>query len=217
MAKPAHHRLTWSGFIGPESSPLEYWSFGLSTADNPEVNDFNEAQMNGLAGGLWTCYETELNSLMATDCHLTETRWAAVGADGLTRKRVDGSFVQGIVTDDLPGSGDPTQMPLEVALCVSLQTPRAGASGKGRFFLPWPSKNVNVVDKRLTVADAEDVRDNVADFLNAVNLIGDQPIAVVSTKGYSSPVTRVRVGRVPDVLRSRRRDQAEGYVVDDLN
>ena len=39
----------------------------------------------------------------------------------------------------------------------------------------------------------------------------DVVVVIASTKGTNSPVTAVRVGRVPDTIRSRRTALPEGY------
>lgn len=210
--KPAHLRCTWSGVFGTISGPIEEWSFSLSLPVDATVDGFSDAQIDALAGGMRTAYVTNLTPRMPTDVILTECRIASVDGTGKVRLRPDGSYRQGI--NVVPSSGGDVirAMPLQTALCVSLTTARPGPTGKGRFFLPWPSLGIDPASKVLTEAVATLMLDAAAGFVVDVNRITAGKVSVVSTKGYVSEVIGVRVGRVPDTMRSRRGDLVEGYV-----
>jgi hypothetical protein len=69
----------------------------------------------------------------------------------------------------------------------------------------------------LPVNVAEQVRGSAQTLLNALNnnpqldVAYNARVVVASTKGFNTPVTSVRVGRVVDVIRSRRSSIPEAY------
>jgi hypothetical protein len=106
----------------------------------------------------------------------------------------------------------------QAALAVTLQSGRSGPSGRGRFYLPMPTTPLEG-DLRISVDNANSVAASVRTlFQNIANQpFVDLPGAtmaptVASSKGYNTPVTSVKVGRVIDTIRSRRNALAEGYV-----
>jgi hypothetical protein len=103
------------------------------------------------------------------------------------------------------------------AVAVSLTTPKRGARGRGRFFLPMPVVEQDPANGFLmSVAHAEGIRNSATDLVNNLN---NQPgidawnghVVVASTFGTLSSVTGVRVGRVVDTIRSRRGQLSESY------
>jgi hypothetical protein len=101
-------------------------------------------------------------------------------------------------------------MPRATAVCATLLTARAGATGKGRIFLPTTILTLTE-SGRLQSTSAVTFANGVKGFINALNALAGVDVGVVSSKGYISPVTAVKVGRTPDTLRSRRRSQGEVY------
>jgi hypothetical protein len=143
---------------------------------------------------------------------LTKTTVAEVGSDGLWQKNADGSFQKGEKIQDAAGTVvGGMYHPLQTALCVTLTTARAGASGRGRFFLPHRQMALGV-DGLLSVAAADLMADTCKTFVNSVNAIASLgQVVVASGRGFLTPVTGLRVGRVADTMRSRRKDQIEDY------
>lgn len=212
MAKPAHTRLTYSGVVGTSSAALEHWSFSLNFPASVLPPETEDAAADALANQARFAYADQLADTMPLDIVLTETRIAAIGADGLTVRRGDGSYVQGINVGPAGGAMAKQPAPLQQALCVSLQTSRAGATGKGRFFLPWPALSLDADDKRIPVAQVEGFIDDVGAWLSALQTNLGGQLQVVSSKGYMTEVGLIKIGRVPDTMRSRREDLVEGYV-----
>lgn len=210
MPTPARTRITWSGIRGSVVAPLETWSFSLNTRPDPLMDAFTEVQMKGVATAATTAYNAAWPPEMPSDVILTQTRVALLDGLGKTKVRADGSYRQGIDLQPISGGKALNYMPLQAALVVSLTTGRAGPSGKGRFFLPWPGFNPNTQDKRLSTTDTVTLMNAARAFIVAVNAIS-LPVVVASSKGYLTDVTGLRVGRVPDTLRSRRRDALEAY------
>lgn len=216
MAKPAHTRVTFTGVVGTAAAPLERWAFGLNFPHDAIPGDATAIVADGVASDCATAYGTYINLGMGNDIELTGVKVSRIAATGLVERRGDGSLIQGEWAGDYEGLAAPKNYPLQTALCVSLVTSRAGATGKGRFFLPFPSYDL-ASDKRLTEADATDFLTNgVKPFVNELATILTYAPQVVSSKGYMSEVTGLRLGRVPDTMRSRREDLAEGYVVTPL-
>lgn len=212
MAKPPHTRCTFEGIVGTVAAPLERWSFSVNFPYDVAWEESNETVDDLIAAGARDAYDGTISALACQDVFLTQVKVSNVGADGKVKKRADGSYQQGEWEGSVQGVQGAQPMPLQTALCVSLTTMRSGATGKGRFFLPWPGYVIQAADKRLTAAAAQALAENARDFLNALAAVFVDPPQVVSSKGYMSEVVGVRVGRVPDTMRSRREDLPEGYV-----
>jgi hypothetical protein len=103
-----------------------------------------------------------------------------------------------------------------VALAVSLNTNRRGASGRGRFYLPCPHLALGN-DGLITANDATSMRGSLQTLLNLLNNVSTTPqgdayqLVVASSKGFLSGVTHFRLGRAFDTMRSRRRSLPETY------
>lgn len=214
MARPAHTLVEFSGVFGSASAPIEEWSFGLRCSGNVAA-----ASLQSTANAALVAYELEMGQGMRTDTHLTRVRVANItgteASQGAGRIALngDGSYQLADATGDVAGSVSAvTPLPTQTALVASLITSRNGPTGKGRIFLPFPGVDLDA-GRLVTVGAAESIRDRVVDFLSTLNSIGTLgPVSVVSSLGYTSPVTGVRVGRVPDTQRSRRNRRDEGYV-----
>lgn len=211
MAKPAHTLVTFSGVIGSGAAQVETWSFSVKAAQLA-AGDRTIANLIAIANECQQRYADNFVTHTGEDTVLTNVRVAAIDATGHVEKTADGEYVQGDHAANWAGTEAKQPMPLQTALCVSLNTARAGATGKGRFFLPWPAMSLDATDKRIPVAQATPFLGYVVNFLTGVQDALGVDLQVVSSKGYMSPVTGVRLGRVPDTMRSRREDSPEGYV-----
>jgi hypothetical protein len=146
-------------------------------------------------------------------CDLKNVTVAHIGADGKYPAQASGAFEGlGRWSGTLSGTmvGTVTRAPQD-ALVVTLLTARTGATGKGRVFLPAPAVALDSTFRYplatvTSVADA--VRNWITDFQGYA---GAGPVVVASSKGYLSPVTGLRVGRVSDTHRSRRTNMLEDY------
>ena len=138
-----------------------------------------------------------------------------IGADG---KYVEDARVVN-VTDTMGGGAETNGAAYaraQTALAVSLVTGRRGPTGKGRFYLPCPTA-LHDDTFLISAAAAEGVRASAVTLINDLNNLPGLDsfpsfgVVVASSKGYNTPVTGVRVGRVVDVIRSRRSSIAEAY------
>lgn len=211
MAKPAHTRVVFNGVIGTAAAPLEEWSFSVKFPAAAIPADGTDLVADGVATDLAAAYGTNMDTLFPSDVVLTGIKVSHVLDTGHVAVRADGSYVQGEWAGEIPGLNTPVGLPLQTALCVSLSTGRAGPTGKGRFFLPWPSIDIEAATKSITEANAGFLATSVAGFLDSMSTVMTYAPQVVSSKGYMSEVLGVRIGRVPDTMRSRRADLPEGY------
>jgi hypothetical protein len=215
MPAPQHNRITMSGFFGTSTAPVEIWSWSL----NAEFGGLSDtAAKTAAATTLAGNWLTRFGALQRGSTVLTRVRIASVGADGLVRTNTSGAYEQGDWNGQNAGTGaGGVEMPLQTACCVSLLTARAGATGKGRFFLPQLAKSLDGAFL-YQAGDCTLVATAARGFITDVNAVlsaGGTPLKVVvaSSKGYLTPVTQVKVGRVPDTMRSRRNAMAESYVL----
>lgn len=223
MAVPAHTRVTFSGVFGGATAPSEIWAFGLNTA--PLITTAYASAT--VVDALKTAFGTHLGPKMSTDVALTKVRIAAVKGDGLVDRNTDGSYLQRDWAGT-PVTGNVTtavasRKPISTAWCVSLQTPRAGATGKGRFFLPFPPDANIETDFRVSIATTTAMLTSVKAFVNACVTALGTPVVVASggsvktgAPGVLTAVTSLKLGRTPDTMRSRRGALPEAYIVDTL-
>jgi hypothetical protein len=209
-----HQRLTFSGVFGSVASPVEIWNWGLALERIVDVG-----QMETGVAAARQAWVTHLAPIQPPSVNLTRVRIADINELGRVNVTSTGAYVQRDAVTPAAGTGSAgtAVMPLQTATVVSLMTNRAGPTGKGRFFLPWTHQPLQN-DFRMTEAASTTVATALKSFLNAVvagfTVSGITPVprlVVSSSKGYLSPVTGVRVGRVPDTMRSRRSALLEGY------
>jgi hypothetical protein len=149
---------------------------------------------------------------LAQQVRLTECTHASITALGKYAVDGNGAYYRVTHTETAAGSSvSGSQLPLQSATAVSLTTPRAGATGRGRIFLPTVKETLDA-DGRHNIARVQTLRDQVRQLILAINgntQVGN--VVVSSSKGYETLVTGVRCGRVVDTLRSRRASQVEEY------
>ena len=199
MPTPAHLRLTVSGIFGTLIAPYERWSFRVNfgVGEGPTalaaLADAGVANLAPILEGTKTV------------CRITEVKAASILATGLYAADPE------IRPVNLPGTGSGGAEIPQVAMVASLMTGRRGATGRGRIYLPMPAADAGAGGV-FTQQFADTTALRVANFLNGVNSgLGFGNAVVASTKGYVTPIEAVRVGRVPDTMRSRRTSIPEGY------
>lgn len=124
-------------------------------------------------------------------------------------------------TAPFPGSPVGSDLPNQVAMVVSWVTAaQRGRASKGRIFVPVPG--ITIIGALGTFASTgsssvESAATAAAAFLNNLNnqpgidVPGIQASVVSRVDGTSRPITAVRVGSVPDTMRSRRNALVEAY------
>lgn len=205
-----HMRITVDGGFGPVGADIEQWAF---TVKCPQSFFTAAADRLAAANDCQAAVVGRLTPLYGNVLTFRKVRLAEVGPDGRVLREPDGSYRQSDSTTAVAaGIKAVTSVPATVvALVASIGTPRPGPTGKGRFFLPMPHFPLGTQTYELSLADtttiATAVKGLLADFEGIVGGIG-----VVSSKGYSSPYTSLRVGRRPDTQRSRGGAMLENYV-----
>lgn len=107
------------------------------------------------------------------------------------------------------GSSTPS-LPPQVAVCVTKLTGRAGASGRGRLFLPLLALPLAGGDFQFAPANATRIAAAVSGFLAAVNTNANpsgtaSPVSVISrSKNAAYPISGVRCDSLMDTIRARR-------------
>lgn len=210
MPYATHLRLTMRGEVRNEGTKVEEFIYGLNLAGGgPLLDEFNQDALNDLAADA-VAFHGRPTSYIDPAAVLTEVKLARIGPDG---KYTDDPFV---VAVSQAGSGQSLHRhPFQVSLAVSLDTEKRGPRGRGRFYMPMPTMPV-AADGTVATVLAEEVRDSAKTFIDAVNNspgfdLTDTRVVVASSFGTNSPVTEVRVGRVLDTIRTRRRQLSEKY------
>jgi hypothetical protein len=211
MPKPAHCLVTYSGVFGSQAAPTEIWSFGMTFLDTPDHGGTTQE----LADKARAAYDVNLRPRFQASTVMTRTRVAFLGDGAHVNKLPNGAYDQ---ADTLAASfgtrAAGPQMPLQTALAVSFYTARPGATGRGRSFLPLQGQLLDgfLVPEAYALECATALRDIAEEMYAGPGATVGQH-AVMSYKGYSSPVTTYRCGRVPDTMRSRRNALKEQYSI----
>jgi hypothetical protein len=122
------------------------------------------------------------------------------------------SGAQFLDTDVAGASTVNTPMPLQITVVQTLLTATRGPRGRGRLFLPAPQVGVLSNEGLMGSTTAQAFASSTAAFLSAINAntaLGQ--VVVASSSGFLRPVTGVKVGVVPDTMRSRREKVSEAY------
>jgi len=146
-----------------------------------------------------------------SSCVLEEVKFAFIGSNGLyTRDPIVVPVTQA------GGGGGSNPMPPQVAVAVSTTTDRRGPTGRGRFYIPMPVNSMEPPSLQMSDVTRIQIQGAAGRFLNAVgnqpgfDLTDARPV-IVSSRGYNTPITGVRVGRTYDTIRSRRSQLVEAY------
>lgn len=217
MAYAEHIRMTALGRLGSASGERFSYSLNFGTNNGAALLPFTAA---GLQDAFDDCaadvvaFHGSQGAGISPPAVLEEVKFARIGTDG---KYTDDPYLVNVT--DTPGgsnSGFTGGTPPQSALCISLTTGRRGPSGKGRFYVPMFATQIDSATLLMPDAIRDAAQAQAATFIEA---LGNQPgidalglkVVVASTKGYNTVVNGVRVGRVVDTIRSRRRQLPEAY------
>jgi len=219
MAYLPHYRVRVSGtFAATTANPYEIWSWGFNYGSPVAPFPFTEPPDAAWATPMISKivdFHVSGGAKIATQCRLTEIKISAVNADGHVAVGEDGNYLQVVESpspEDFSGGGGALAHPTQVALCVSLQTARAGRHGRGRFYLPGPVIGL-ATDGLITVGNRDTVANAVQGFVNDLNTLdADFSVIVAGSDAHNSVVTNIRVGRALDTQRRRRNALTEDYL-----
>lgn len=239
MGYPNQHQ--YLTVIGDSYGSTERWQFGLRISDGGVSNQVTAEAVADDIEAWWrgtTGYVSSTQFLPSSTHRLTELKCARIGTDG---QYPDGQasyshfYLPPIAGLGTPPAGQTPQSTVAVTLTTAV--PR-GLASKGRIFLP-PSQRYQpaTADGLLSTADATSIRQSIIVLINAINAnteVGNVQVfsrgkgeasynAVKKRVEYTYPntgavnnVTGVRVGRVVDTQRRRRRSLAEQPVAASL-
>jgi hypothetical protein len=199
----AHCRIELQGTL---SSNRDIWSTSFSTTEQSDL--VNTASLVNAAwlDAVWT--HGTSNAIWPTVVSFAAVRASNINAAG----HVTATYTS---TENLPAFpvGTSNQVPPECAVVCSLVTATAGASHRGRMYLPPVDVAQLDQDGQLQSGSAANIADAMKRFLDAVNdglSLGN--VAVFSrTLGVLTDVTQIRVGRTMDAQRRRRNKIPESY------
>lgn len=213
-----HLRVAFSGFLGPNGTPLEQWSCSLSMANPGGAGGLflpAQADVDDLAAD-WTAFMTRPESRWHGHAHLTQVAVYRVTPNGKTEDggpyRLWKGDANGLAANQ---TSSPVHSP-QTALVVSLNKASSSRRHKGRVFLPFPQVGMQqdfMLDQAQCQGLATSFAQLVTDLNNWPGVDHDSTrVVVASTFGDITPVTDVRVGRRWDVMRSRANALPESYV-----
>lgn len=226
-----HQYLT---VIGDAYNAAERWQFGLRLSDGGVSNQATAEAISDDVETWWRAnspYSSGTDKLGSLNTHrLTEVKVARIQPDGtypLDDPSYSHFYLPPIVGTDIPGDGTVPQATIAVTLTTGV--PRGYAS-KGRIYLPPTSTAKPQADGLIPAAFAGIVAASMVRLINAINantVVGNVMIYsrgkgvpsfdadhnrveyTYPNPGASRPVTGVRVGRVVDTQRRRRRSLPE--------
>lgn len=209
MAFVPHVALTVSGTLGDATAPVEDWAFRLnfgasSGTDLPAGAKYDQPA----ADAIWTAAAaliTNGSCRFSTNVQLRQVKLSSIDANGRLVGNATvkaGTMVQGSGTN---------RFPPQVAWVASLMTGIRGGSNRGRIFLPGPAIDIDGATFLTSTLDRGNMEAQVVTFLRACQTAVAAPLVVASSKGFSTPVATVRMGRALDTMRSRRTKVPESY------
>jgi len=220
-----HLQLSWGGNL----PGAEGWSCSLHLANDGSdialADTFLEAvDVNSWVSGFIKDAIAAFHGRATTGINTyADLRWAK-----LALVQADGHYpptgVPGVYTWSSPvaggGGSSYGTYPNQVALAVTmLAAITRGPAHIGRFYLPIPAFGIGT-DGRITAAQADGVAASAKTFLEAlsdvpaVDVGGSPEVSLMSRKAGAAAthnVASIKVGRVPDTIRSRRRSLGESY------
>jgi hypothetical protein len=224
--------------IGDAYNGAERWQFGLRTTYGGVSNEATALALAPVIQSWWTATSSNDPDYFSppTTHRLTELKVAHIQTDGLyppDEASYSHFYLPPIAGTIAPPEGQLPQATLVATLLTGV--PR-GLASKGRIYLPPTTRYKPDVATGLIPSNyAQLYANNVMKLINAINatsVIGevrvfskgkgvkvDDPAHrrwewTYPNPGVSSAVTAVRVGRVIDTQRRRRRQLGEQYVTD---
>lgn len=170
-----------------------------------------------------TAWFSNANAHIHPSCKLQFVKFNKINQSG---HYIEPTTTERVFTD-VPGGGGQigsVLYPNQVALAITLTTAvNRGPAHAGRIYSPMPCMAVGA-DGLITIAAADYVRTGFRTLLEAISdapgldTVEGAPDVVVMSRKQGAPITRrvtgIRVGRVLDTQRRRRRSLPESYEVD---
>jgi len=214
----AHYVLQFGGDLAPD----EIWSNSIRLAAIGEVvQNLSPAQEVSVLPEIKTLLTTWMENSLSGWSVRSKLRYIKlnlVGTDGTYVSETSSNSAFYDVPPYVDGTGN-SPFPNSTAMVVSWATAAVrGRASKGRIFVPSPSLSVIPETGRWALASIQQAGAAAAAFLEGLRanatLASINAVPVVGSKlgtGLFREITAVRVGDVPDTMRSRRNAQQESY------
>lgn len=230
----AHQYVT---IIGDAYGATERWQFGLRLTSGGVSNQATADALKPIVLKWWlgtaAPYTVSAQFRPSTTHRLTEIKCANIDVDGKyppTLPSASAFFVPGQASSFTQPAGQIAQATIAATLFTAL--PR-GLASKGRIYLPPSGWMLPGTDGLLPVPNAQAVADSVRILISEINadsvignvaifsrgrgvpsppVLGKKPKYTYPNAGAMNVVTGVRVGKVVDTQRRRRRSLVESPV-----
>jgi hypothetical protein len=202
-----HYRLAFGGPL----FTTEEWSCRLNITSAGTLPTSGEADtmLPTLATAL-TNWVLASQSYLSTAVGLSWVKFNLINALGHYTDPDNSRTME--VTGGIVGTGTPG-VPPQTALVVSLMTAHnRGKAHAGRIYTPCLAAGVGSNGK--IAASSADIGAAMTTLLNSINsTVTPAGVSVIAPTGESNHVTRVRVGKVYDTIRTRRNKLTEDYTL----
>jgi hypothetical protein len=113
---------------------------------------------------------------------------------------------------DIAGTSTSNSLPADVAIVVSLRSPVANRTGRGRFYLPQPTTNALTAVGRLDETAQSTIVDALTAAWTQANAAGENPVIYSRTQRATREITSFNVGDLFDTQRRRENTLTENRV-----
>lgn len=113
---------------------------------------------------------------------------------------------------DIAGTSEANALPADVAIVVSLRSPVANRTGRGRFYLPQPTTDALTAVGRLDQTAQSTIVDALTAAWTQANAAGENPVIYSRTQRATREITSFNVGDLFDTQRRRENALTENRV-----
>lgn len=113
---------------------------------------------------------------------------------------------------NIPGTSESSALPADVAIVVSLRSPVANRTGRGRFYLPQPTTNALTAVGRLDETAQNTIVDALLAAWTQANAAGENPVIYSRTQRATREINSFNVGDLFDTQRRRENALTENRV-----
>ena len=113
---------------------------------------------------------------------------------------------------DIAGTSTSNALPADVAIVVSLRSPVANRTGRGRFYLPQPTTDALTAVGRLDETAQSTIVDALTAAWTQANAAGENPVIYSRTQRATREITSFNVGDLFDTQRRRENALTENRV-----
>jgi len=191
-------------------SSLERWGIGLRFSGSATTQP-TQAEADEFVAPIRAWF-TDVSMFFPNSTTVDEIKLAPIGADGKYPPGLDSTVAT--IGAAINGTVDNLAWPMQCSLALSFTTalPR-GRGHIGRVYLPAMRNAVPITTGQITTATINNMLTACKTWVNAMNAFTDLgSLEVFGPFGTAQPVTGLRMGRVVDTQRRRRRSLSEAPI-----